>query len=91
MNEIKICQSCGMRMASKEQFGTNADGSKTDEYCTYCFIDGAFADWCKDMTLDEAIEDNIKYVIEAGEAKTEEEAREILRHAMPKLKRWSGA
>jgi len=91
MNEIKICQSCGISMNSEEQFGTSADGNKTDEYCADCFISGKFAGWCKDMTLDEAVEDNIKYIIQAGVAETEEEARKMLKSEFLKLKRWSGA
>ncbi|MBU4293030.1 MAG: zinc ribbon domain-containing protein [Actinobacteria bacterium] len=32
-----FCQSCSMPMMKPEDFGTNADGSKNEEYCTYCF------------------------------------------------------
>ena len=35
----KFCQSCAMPMTD-EQFGTNADGSKNEDYCIYCFKDG---------------------------------------------------
>jgi len=35
--EEKICQSCAMPMNKEEDFGTNADGSKNEEYCTHCF------------------------------------------------------
>lgn len=30
--ENKICESCGMPITSKEQLGTNKDGSKNKEY-----------------------------------------------------------
>ena len=39
--EMKFCQSCGMPL-SPEILGTNADGSKNEEYCIYCYKDGAF-------------------------------------------------
>ena len=40
----KFCQSCGMPMKKDpQQGGTNADGSKSPEYCSYCFQDGAFS------------------------------------------------
>lgn len=39
----KFCQSCGMPLKKDPgQGGTNADGSKSTEYCSYCFKDGAF-------------------------------------------------
>lgn len=31
--------------------GTNADGSKTDKYCSYCYKDGEFV--AKDMTAED--------------------------------------
>ena len=39
--EMKFCQSCGMPLTD-EVLGTNADGSKNEEYCIYCYKDGAF-------------------------------------------------
>ena len=39
--ELKFCQSCGMPL-SPEVLGTNADGSKNEEYCMYCYKDGKF-------------------------------------------------
>jgi hypothetical protein len=41
----RFCQSCGMPMEQDAQEGgTNADGSKTQKYCSYCFNNGAFND-----------------------------------------------
>jgi len=41
----KFCQSCGMPMEmDPEKGGTNADGSKTDKFCSYCFQAGSFKD-----------------------------------------------
>ena len=40
MNEMnqKFCQCCGMPMGDTDElYGTNADGSKNEEYCKYCF------------------------------------------------------
>jgi hypothetical protein len=40
----KFCQSCGMPMKKDPQNGgTNADGSKSTEYCSYCYVGGAFS------------------------------------------------
>jgi len=37
------CQSCGMPLARDEQGGgTEADGSRSAEYCSHCYQDGKF-------------------------------------------------
>ena len=41
---IKNCQSCGMPLRRDEQGGgTNADGSKSDMFCSHCFQGGRFS------------------------------------------------
>lgn len=79
-----ICQSCGMPM-TPEDFGTNKDASANEEYCKYCFKDGAFT---SDETLEEMIESCVKFMAEPGSEFTEEQARQYLQESMPKLKRW---
>jgi hypothetical protein len=44
----KNCQSCGMPLKKDPAGGgTNADGSKSTMYCSYCYVNGAFhhPDW----------------------------------------------
>jgi hypothetical protein len=79
----KLCQSCGMPMADEALFGTNADGSKNEEYCKYCFENGSFG---KDETLEEMIATCIPFMVEEG--MKEEEAKGILESTLPQLKRW---
>ena len=50
--EQHFCQSCGMPLIN-EILGTNADGTKNEEYCSYCYKDGAFTD---DLTMEEMVE-----------------------------------
>lgn len=88
MENTPICQSCGMPMDEPAKFGADADGGKNSDYCCYCWKDGKFIE---DMTLEEAIEGNIPFIIEAGESKTEDEARAMLKEFMPTLKRWKTA
>lgn len=39
----RLCQSCGMPLdKDPRNGGSNADGSKNLEYCSYCYIDGKF-------------------------------------------------
>ncbi len=87
--EEKICQSCGMNMKSAEDFGTHADRTRNEEYCHYCYQNGAFT---HDVTMDEMVETNLKYLDhwnkETGNNFTVEEARPMLRGFLPTLKRW---
>ena len=57
----KFCQSCGMPMTADEQFGRNVDGSKNEEYCSYCYRDGAFTEDC---TMNEMIDHCLQFLDE---------------------------
>ena len=87
MENVKICQSCGMEMSKPEEFGTEANKSASQEYCCYCYQNGAFED--AKMTLEEMIEISAPYAVEAGEAKSLDEARAVLKEYLPTLKRWA--
>ena len=89
MEDMKICQSCGMQMSKAEEFGTEANGSANHEYCCYCYQNGAFED--ENMSLEEMIEASAPYAVEAGEAKSLDEARTLLKEYLPTLKRWAKA
>lgn len=88
MNEY-ICQSCGMPMTVAEEFGTNVDQSQNTEYCVHCFQNGAFT---RDVTMEEMMETNLKYIDEwnrsTGNNMTVDEARPVLREFLSSLKRW---
>ncbi|MDR0660251.1 MAG: zinc ribbon domain-containing protein [Prevotellaceae bacterium] len=88
MNEY-ICQSCGMPMKAAGEFGTNADLTQNTEYCVHCFRNGAFT---RDVTMEEMMETNLKYIDEwnrsTGNNMTADEARPILREFLSTLKRW---
>ena len=47
MGTNKMCQSCGMPL-SKDPVGggTNADGTKSAMYCSYCYQKGSFTRNC---------------------------------------------
>jgi hypothetical protein len=39
----RFCQSCGMPMKKDPgNGGTDSDGTKSADYCSYCFKDGGF-------------------------------------------------
>lgn len=78
------CQSCGMRLG-KGFFGTNRDGSITDEYCTFCWQNGEFTK--PDQTLDEMIQASVKNMTQDLHM-PEEKAQELASAYIPTLKRW---
>jgi len=80
----KICQSCGMPLQKKGDFGTNADRSKSKEYCFHCFKNGKFLD--EGTTLQEKIDKNVKFAVQIGIS--EYEARKMASNVLRKLKRW---
>lgn len=70
--------------------GTEVDGNRNEEYCVYCYKEGAFT---IDATMDEMIEHNLKFLDEfngvSGTKLTEEQARTGMREFFPTLKRWA--
>ena len=86
--EMKFCQSCGMPL-SDEILGTNAGGSKNEDYCIYCYKDGAFTREC---TMDEMISFCAQFVDEVNKGLpkpiTKEEYIGQMKLYFPHLKRW---
>ena len=73
-----------MPLRKEEDFGTSADGSKSNEYCFHCFQKGKFLD--EGITLQEKIDKNVGFAVEMG--MPEAKAREMAYAVLPKLKRW---
>lgn len=88
MENMQFCQSCGMPLAEAEHFGTNKDGSKNEDYCLYCYKDGAFT---AEMTMEQMIAFCAEHVDEWGMEITKEQAVAQMREQFPKLKRWATA
>ena len=86
--EQKFCQSCGMPL-TQEILGTNADRSKNEDYCMYCYKDGQFL---QDCTMEEMIEHCAQFVDEVNKGlpkpMTKEEYKQMMRKYFPMLKRW---
>lgn len=81
---MNICQSCGMPLENEEIFGKNADGTPNEEYCIYCYPNGAFNK--PDETLEEMIATCIPFMQKEGFS--EEDARKHLEATLKNLKRW---
>ena len=88
--EQKFCQSCGMPL-TEEILGTNADGTKSEDYCIYCYKDGAFTG---DFTMEQMVEYCSMFVEEynknTGQQLTACQYKDVLRQYYPTLKRWKG-
>lgn len=88
----KFCQSCGMPLNISDDFGTNSDQTRNDDYCHYCFSNGEFS---QDVTMDEMIDHCIQFLDEfnkdSNQRFTKEEAIAQMRIYFPTLKRWAKA
>jgi hypothetical protein len=72
-----------MPMAKEEDFGINADGSRNDEFCRFCFHGGAFADPA--ITLQQMID---KCASMMRDMAIPDEQIEQTKAFIPLLKRW---
>lgn len=88
-HEQSVCQSCGMNLSNESDKGTELDGSKSEEYCSFCYQMGEFT---QNLSMEKMVELNLKdlneWNQEAGLNLSEQEAREQLLEYLPTLKRW---
>ena len=81
-----FCQSCAMPMCQPELFGTEADGSRNEKHCVYCYKDGAFT--TPDATLEQMIEISAKGWSDQDPTVTFEQAKAQMQAVLPTLERW---
>jgi hypothetical protein len=81
-----FCQSCAMPLAKPEDFGTEASGVRSNDYCAYCYKDGAFV--TPNMTMEQMRDFCVDKMVELG-VMPRDQATTLMRQTMPKLKRWS--
>lgn len=79
----QVCQSCAMPIQKPEDFGANVDGSKSEEYCHYCFQNGKFTE--PDITIDQMIGKCIGIM---RQMKMPEAQIKQTKTFIPTLKRW---
>jgi hypothetical protein len=85
-NNLVLCQSCGMPLdQDPNQGGTNANGSKSDKYCSYCFQKGKFVD--EGITLKDYTEKMVQISVSHLNI-PENQAREMAESVLPNLERW---
>lgn len=87
--EERYCQSCGMPMGSTDElYGTEKDGSRSVDYCQYCYANGAFT---YEGSMEDMIEFCVQPMVENNPNMTDASAREIMKGFFPTLKRWKKA
>lgn len=79
-----FCQSCSMPMDTPELFGTEKDGSKNNDYCRYCYANGAFTN--PNLTLEEMKDLMMKIM---DKEKLPKDIVEVAISRLPFLKRWN--
>ncbi|WP_406661746.1 zinc ribbon domain-containing protein [Methanolobus sp. ZRKC3] len=85
MEKTVFCQSCGMPLQCGDDLGINVDGTKNEEYCTYCYYKGEFTE--PDITIEEMINKYSRIMQEIGSI-SQEDAKRISMQTIPQLKRW---
>ena len=83
--DMKFCQSCGMPLGPGTAPGTEADGSPSADYCSYCYKDGQFVG---EMTMEEMIDFCAPMMAQANSGMTQEQAKAQMHQFFPLLKRW---
>ena len=78
------CQSCGMPLGDGF-FGTEKNGSETQEYCKFCYQDGEYVQ--PDLTVDDMIQMSINNMTTA-QGMSQEESERLAQEYIPNLKRW---
>jgi hypothetical protein len=83
----KFCQSCGMPMKKDpDKGGTNADGSKSLKFCSYCYQSGQFTQ--PDFTAKEMQDFCIDKMKEMGMPRI---LGWIFTRNIPRLERWKNS
>jgi len=86
-NQFKgpFCQSCGMPLREEEDFGVNADGTKNQDYCHFCFLNGQFRlpNISMERMIDKVAEIMARQINISGA-----QAKKMAKSFIPKLKRW---
>lgn len=77
-----ICQCCGMPLDNDGLISREPDGSLNEDYCKWCYADGAFAYQTMDELLNFLVEHS------ANESFPPEQARSYFASLLPKLDHW---
>ncbi len=93
MDDKIRCQSCGMPLGggltdpdAVTLLGTREDGSKTEEYCKFCYQNGSFTD--PRLTVNGMVDRSTQFMVKEHNI-PEQKAREMSLAIIPYLRRWN--
>ncbi len=81
MVSTTVCQSCAMPLAKSGDHGTEADGTRSEEFCTHCYQGGEYT--APDTNIDQMAEIVARFM-----DKPQNEAKKVARESLMGLKRW---
>jgi hypothetical protein len=82
---MSSCQSCGMPLVVRSDFGSDRNGRRIPDFCNGCYRDGAFTE--PEVTMPEMIDRGVAAI--TGQLGMPEcGARAMLTDVLPHLKRW---
>lgn len=84
MNQKIRCQSCSLPL-DEGFYGTEADGSFSEDYCRFCYAAGEFTE--KDLTKETVMARQLDFMIRKLKI-PEEKSKEFCMAVIPNLKRW---
>ncbi len=79
------CQSCGMMFTGPDQHGHEADGTVTEDFCRWCYDQGAYT---YETTMEEMIEDCAPRMAKHM-GWSVDECASLLGAILPNLRRWN--
>lgn len=74
-----------MPLEKPDDFGTGANGFRINDYCHYCFQNGAFTE--PNITMQAMIDKCVGIMAKQGTMQ-EAQAKSLMFEVIPKLKRW---
>ena len=80
-----FCQSCGMPLEKPEDFGTEPNGFRINDYCHFCFQNGVFTE--PNINMHGMIDKCAGMMAQQG-IMPEVQAKALMKEVIPKLKRW---
>jgi len=80
-----FCQSCAMPLEKPEDFGTDRVGYRVNDFCRYCYADGAFTE--PDISMPAMIDRCVSAMVGQG-IMPAAQARTLMADVLPRLKRW---
>ena len=87
MHDKPRCQSCGMPIsAAFANLGSNADGSSSETYCSFCYQKGTFTQ--PELTVDQMIQMSIGNMTGDDLRMPLDKATELANRVIPTLGRW---